>query len=56
MRETYTLTRSDWIDLAAERAGIMEHDGGIPAPLAKEKAQADTINRFGRCPAERKSA
>ncbi len=51
------LDRESWLDLAIERAGIMEHDAGFPAPLAKAKAQADTTARFGRCPApERKSA
>jgi len=50
------MTREDWIALAQERAAVMEFDAGIPAPLAKEKAQADTIKRFGRCPAERKTS
>ena len=54
MSEVYSpktpIDRQAWIDVASERAGIMEHDGGLSEPLAKAKAKQDTISRFGHCP------
>jgi hypothetical protein len=50
------MTRDDWTMLAVERFAIMHHDGGIPEPLAKEKAYQDTVKNFGPRPPERKTA
>ena len=50
------MTRDDWTMLAVERFAIMHHDGGIPEPLAKAMAYADTVKNFGPRPPERKTA
>lgn len=42
----------DWNDLVTERAGIMQHEGGMPDPLARRRAWQDTTEAFGPCPVE----
>jgi hypothetical protein len=49
------LDRQAWTEIAQERFAIMHIDGGIPEPLAKEKALADTTKNFGPRPPERKN-
>ena len=53
---TPKLNREDWTTACVERFAIMHHDGGIPEPLAKEKAYQDTVKNFGPRPPERKTA
>ena len=46
------LTRPDYLDLLAERAAIMEHDGGMTPEDARKGALQDTFRVFGPCPRE----
>ena len=40
----------DWNDLVTERAGIMQHDAGMPEPKALAMAWQDTVTAFGNPP------
>jgi hypothetical protein len=49
------MDRGSWDELCVERFAIMHHDGGIPEPLAKAMAYADTTKHHGPRPPERKT-
>lgn len=44
------MTRREWLEVWAERAAIMEYDGGLDRATAEQRAWGATVVALGLCP------